>query len=124
MLRPFLLAAMMVASLPNVASAWIAGNGLIVRPTGQATFEVPYRGLSGARDFWCAAGQYVRYELNLPGVTKIYRTSSVPRRSGQGIRFSLTPESAEPSGLAIIGGQRGISAVHAVSLCKTGRKRF
>lgn len=124
MLRPLLLSAIASAVFPAAASAWIASNGLIVKPTGQTSFEVPYRGKSGARDFWCAAGDYVRSELNLPGNTRIYRTSPVPRRSGQGIRFSLSPEGAQPSGLAVLGGHRSISAVHAVTLCREGRERF
>lgn len=125
MLRPFLVAiTLALGAMPGTASAWLADNGLIVEPTGSSTFDIPFRGLSGARDFWCAAGDYVRRELHLSGTTRIYRTSSTPRRSGQGIRFSLTSEGAKPSGLAILGGQRGISAVHAQSLCREGRERF
>ena len=125
MLKPIIFSvAVALSAMPGAASAWIAGNGLIVKPTGTATFDIPYRGRSGPRDFWCAAGDYVRYELNLPGITRIYRTSSVPRRSGQGISFSLSSDSAQPSGLAIIGGHRGIRAVHAQSLCPDGRHRY
>ena len=114
MLRPILLTAVLaMAAIPGAASAWIAGNGLIVRPTGATTFDIPYRGRSGPRDFWCAAGDYVRYQLPRSGNTRIYRTSPLPRRSGQGISFSLSPQGAEPSGLAIIGGHRGIRALHA-----------
>ena len=45
--------------------AFMAKNDLVVVALGADTFEVPYRGLSGASDFWCAAGDYVVRELNL-----------------------------------------------------------
>ena len=125
MLRSILLsAAIVLTSIPGTASAWIADNGLIVQATGDTTFEVPYRGLSGPQDFWCAAGNYVRDELGMSGNTRVYRTTSVPRRSGQGMSFSLSPDGAQPSGLAVLGRHRGISAAHAHALCPDGRQRF
>ncbi|NNE87094.1 MAG: hypothetical protein HKN27_03380 [Silicimonas sp.] len=99
------------------ASAFLSQNDLIVRSTGGDTFEVPYRGLSGASDFWCAAGDYVIRELNLPVTTKIYRTSSPPRRAGKGVTFSLSSENAKRTGLFILGNPRGVSASFARSLC-------
>ena len=125
MLKQYALSAVVALSLvPGTASAWIAGNGLVVTPTGQSTFEVPYRGRSGVRDFWCAAGDYVRYELGLPGNTRIFRTTPPPRAKGTGIQFSLSPDGATASGLAIIGGSKGIRALHATSLCPNSRGRF
>ena len=125
MLKPTIFAAALALSaMPGTAFAWIASNGLIVKPTGEASFEVPYRGESGQSEFWCAAGDYVRRALHLPGNTRIYRTSSVPRRAGHGISFSLSSEGAQPSGLAVFGGGRGITATHARSLCVEGRKWF
>lgn len=99
------------------ASAFVAQNDLIVRDTGGDSFEVPYRGLSGASDFWCAAGDYVVARLGLPGTTKIYRTSSPPRRGGQGVTFSLSAEGSKRTGLFVFGNPRGISASFARSLC-------
>ena len=103
--------------LPTAAPAWIAQNGLVVEPSGGSDFAVPYRGKSGARDFWCAAGDYVIRELDQPPGTRIYRTSSPPRRSGQGIRFSLSTEGATRPGLFMIFGETSVSAAHARSLC-------
>lgn len=110
--------------MASPASAFIAENDLIVRSTGGTSFEVPYRGLSGASAFWCAAGDYVIRELNRPGTTKIYRTSSPPRRSGQGITFSLSSEGAKRTGLFVLGNPRGISASFARSLCTPPQYRI
>ncbi|MEM7753832.1 MAG: hypothetical protein AAF230_10480 [Pseudomonadota bacterium] len=111
-----LLLALSIICVPTMAPAWLAPNGLVVEPRGDG-FVVPYRGLSGARDFWCAAGEYVVRELRLPPDTLIYRTSSPPRRSGQGISFSLSPEGAKRSGLVLLSGRRGVSAALARELC-------
>lgn len=116
MKRTFL--ALVIVLLPTAAPAWIAQNGLVVEPSGDSDFSVPYRGKSGARDFWCAAGDYVIRELRRPPGTRIYRTSSPPRRSGQGIRFSLSPEGAKKPGLLIIGDGRGVTAGHARNFCQ------
>ncbi len=105
-------------SIATQASAFIAENKLVVRATGAQSFEVPYRGLSGVSDFWCAAGDYVIRELRLPGTTKIYRTSSPPRRSGQGITFSLSAEGAKKTGLVRLDSGRGVTASHARHLCQ------
>lgn len=104
------------------ASAFIAENDLIVRPSGGNSFEVPYRGLSGASQFWCAAGDYVVRELNQPVSTKIFRTSSPPRRAGSGITFSLSPEGATRTGLFVLGNPKGISASFARALCGQDRR--
>lgn len=112
------LLATLLALAPTAAPAWIAQNGLVVDASGGAEFSVPYRGKSGARDFWCAAGDYVIRELGRSSATVIYRTSSPPRRSGQGIRFSLSPESATKPGLFMLYGGPGITAGHAQGFCR------
>lgn len=117
-MKPFFIIAALMAT---PASAFVAENDLIVRGTGGGTFEVPYRGLSGVSQFWCAAGDYVIRDLGQPSTTKIYRTSSPPRRSGNGITFSLSSEGAKRTGLFVLGSPRGISASHARSLCDVER---
>ena len=112
-----LVFACLIALVPTAAPAWLAQNGLIVKPS-PGGFEVPYRGLSGARDFWCAAGDYVVRELGRSPDTLIYRTSSPPRRSGQGIRFSLSPEGAKKPGIFLLSGRRGVSAGMARDFCQ------
>ena len=112
------LTVLTLALLPTAAPAWMAENGLVVEPSGGSDFSVPYRGKSGARDFWCAAGDYVIRELGKPPGTRIYRTSSSPRRSGQGIRFSLSSDGAKKPGLFLFTGGRSVSAGHARGFCR------
>lgn len=113
------LAALLMLGTP--AHAFLAENGLVVEPAPDGAFEVPYRGLSGASDFWCAAGDYVIRELGRRPDTRIYRLTSPPRRSGQGITFSLASEGARRTGLLTFGDRRSVSASHARSLCDLPR---
>ena len=110
--------ALALALVPAAAPAWIAQNDLIVEPTGASDFTVPFRGKSEAREFWCAAGDYVIRELGKPPGTRIYRTSSPPRRSGQGISFSLSSEGATKPGIFLLSGGPGLSAGFAQNFCK------
>ncbi len=126
MTKAFLLAALTATSLvPSASFAWNASNGLVVNATGSGTFTVPYRGASGPRAFWCAAGDYVVRELNLPGRTKVFRTSPVPRSAGQAMSFSLDrADSVGSTGLAVIGSPSGISASHARLQCDNRQFRY
>jgi hypothetical protein len=114
-----LLAGSLFAGGP--ASAFIASNGLQVVPEDNETFVVPFRGLSGDTDFWCAAGEYVNNFLRLPGATRIYRLTPPPRPRGAAIRFSLNPEGAsDRTGLSTFGGtgpSNSVSASMARALC-------
>lgn len=115
-LIPFAAAALM--ALP--AHAFTATNGLSVYATSQTDFTVPYGGDSATTAFWCAAGDYVIRSLNMSRFTRIYRTSEPPRRSGEPIDFSLSPDrAASKTGVIILGGDgRSISADMAVTFCK------
>lgn len=117
-MRMLVFGALVAVLSPINASAEVTRMGFVVNPISPSVFEVPYRGRSGPRDFWCAAGDYVRYDLNLPGKTRIYRLSEPPRKSGEAVRFSLAPEGATKTGLALIGGGNSISAAHALLQCK------
>ena len=105
--------------LASPAFAFTASNDLRVHPTGDGQFTVPYRGQSAAAAFWCAAGDYVVRDLRQPASTRIYRTSAVPRLSGQGMDFALTAAaSTGKTGLVLLGPDDGsISAALAQSLC-------
>jgi hypothetical protein len=104
----------------SVPGAFTAANGLHVQPTGDASFAVPYAGLSAPTDFWCAAGDYALHVLGQRGDTLIYRTSVLPRRSGEGMAFSLdAAASAGKSGLVLLGSDgAGVTAGLAVSFCE------
>ncbi len=117
-MRLTVLAALTAALTPLAASADLTQRGNVVRPISPGSFEVPWRGRSGPRGFWCVAGEYARYDLGLPGRTRLYRTSPVPRRAGEGVRFNVSPHGAQPTGLALIGGARSISVAHALLQCK------
>ena len=121
----FITVGVCAALISAPASAYLASNGLVVEPKGEGFF-VPYRGKSGARAFWCAAGEYAQLGLGLSPTQTVYRTSEPPRRSGQGIGFSLSPDqSANKTGLVILGAKGGgISIAHARSLCDDALFRF
>lgn len=104
------------------AMAFTAPNGLIVLPTGADSFSVPFRGKSELTAFWCAAGAYVLHDLRKPASTRIFRASPPPRRSGQGVDFSLTPIPDAKTGLVLLGPDDGsITAALAESLCDSTR---
>lgn len=107
-------------ALATPSHAFLARNGLVVEPSRDG-FEIPFRGQSGASDFWCAAGDYVVRKLGLSPGTRIFRTSATPRRSGQGMTFSLSSEGATGTGLAMLGNRRSVSAAHARQLCEVPR---
>ncbi len=117
---PFILASGL-AALAAPAAAFTSINGLPVRPTGASSFYVPLVSLTSDQAFWCAAGDYVKRGLGLPGRTPIYRLSPPPRKRGQGIEFSLDPAgAAEKTGVTIFsnsGPKNSVSATIAYGLC-------
>jgi hypothetical protein len=119
---PVLAFAALLAATP--ASAFLASNGLVVRASGAGDFTIPFRGGNGAAtDFWCAAGEYVTRGLGLPGSTRVFRTSPPPRRSGEGVSFSLNAARATDPGIVLLGSpDRGLTASHARQLCGSNRQ--
>lgn len=117
LIAPALVAAFLSAS---PAAAFTAQNGLVVQPEGPDAFHIPWRGKAGPADFWCAAGDYAVRALRLPVATMVFRASEPPRRSGEGVRFTLRAEqSATSSGLAFHWpGGGGITAGAAQALCE------
>ncbi len=67
------------------ASAFIAINGLPVQPTGGESFYVPLISLTSDQAFWCAAGDFVKRGLGLPGER---RSIGCRRRRGRPARAS------------------------------------
>ena len=128
MMPRHLIPAVLALGLTAVpASAWLSRNNLVVVPEGGDTFNIPYRGRSGDNEFWCAAGDYVQNALGLPGSTRIWRLSEPPRRQGEGIRFSLSPEgAASRTGLAVFssGPPGSVLALTATGVCPPRSGRF
>ena len=119
MMRLTILAAGAALCLTACESeGYLTTNRLLVIPTSPTEFTIPFRGLSGDSDFWCAAGDYVIRGLNMPPTTTIYRTSPPPRGGGEGIDFSLTPENAQDPGIAILSRGLGVSASFARNFCE------
>ena len=79
------------------ASAFVASNGLVVEAEGQNVFTVPYRGLSGDTDFWCAAGDY-GLARGIRGNTRIYLAEaegpSVSTQGRKAVQFTFDPQAA------------------------------
>lgn len=118
-MRPIAPALIAALFLVTPASAFTAENGLRVKPEGRDSFLVPWGGMSAASDFWCAAGDYALRELDVPVTTTVYRASEPPRRSGEGIRFTLRADQAASStGLLFYWPPgAGVSAGFAQSFC-------
>lgn len=88
-----------LAVLPVPATAFTAQNGMWAEQISPTEIAVEYRGRRDATDYWCAAGDYARRVLELPGKTRLWRASPKPREAGGGIIFTLDPANkAEGSG--------------------------
>ncbi len=102
------------------AAAFVAANGLLVEQRSDGSIFVPLRGRSADKSFWCAVGDFVSNGLQMPGGTRIYRLSAPPRKQGDGILFSLSPEGAsEKTGITVYGSgpKNSISAAMAFAFC-------
>lgn len=71
-------------------------NGLQVEPAGESGFLVDFGNTRHKTDYLCAAADYVSRGLGMGPTTRIYRQSPAPRKSGQGITFTLDPAQKVP----------------------------
>lgn len=78
-----------LAALTLAAPAWASLDILSVKQTSPTDFTVAYKARAGENNYWCAAGRHVTNGLGLPPGTPLYRLSPPPRRSGQGVAFTL-----------------------------------
>lgn len=125
MTRSLLRTSLVLSLLATPALAFQARNGVEV--TGSAgRIEVQPSAGQGASQSWCAAGDFVLRGLGLPGTTPVYRLTPPPRRGGEGVVFSLSPEGAsDRTGVFGFGtGDNSLSAAHAQALCLVGRWRL
>ena len=121
MLRTVLL----LSLFASPALAFQARNDTQVTGTAERIIVASRPGLASAES-WCAAGDFVIRGLGLSSATPIYRISPPPRRAGEAVEFSLSPEgAADRSGLLQLGpSDASLTAAHAQSLCRVGRWRF
>lgn len=124
-MRPAAAALLIALAAATPATGFVAQNGLVVEPAGDAGFTVRWRGRSGATDFWCAAGDYAARRLHLAPTAMIWRASEPPRRGGEGIDFTLRREAAASrSGLMTLGGSgAGLTVAAAQAFCENRRSR-
>lgn len=117
--------ALLFSLLAGPAVAFQARNDARVTGTADQIVVAARPGLSGPES-WCAAGEFVVRILDMPSATRIYRVSPPPRRSGEDVIFSLSPEGAAArTGLLRIGAtENSVSAGHARALCDPGRPWF
>lgn len=119
------LALALLAGTP-AAAAFRTAEGYLVQPLGETRFQVPFQGAGGAPAFWCAAGRYARDALRAPVNARIWRETPVPRRSGQPMVFSMTPEGASgDTGVLSFGTDDGsFSVAMANNFCEPRLRRF
>ena len=111
--------------LASPALAFQARNGVEVTGSAQRIEVQPSAG-QAAPQSWCAAGDFVLRGLGLPGTTPVYRMTPPPRRGGEGVVFSLSPEGASArTGVVQLGADdNALSAAHAQAMCRVGRWRY
>ena len=115
----------LLSLLASPALAFQARNGAEVSGTADQIVVISRPGLSSSES-WCAAGDFVIRALGQPATTPLYRVTPPPRRSGETVTFSLSPEGAtDRTGLLLLGDRdASLSAGHAQALCRVGRWRF
>lgn len=116
---------LLLSLIASPALAFTARNGVEVQGSADQINVEPSAG-QAAPESWCAAGDFVIRGLGLSGTTLVYRLSPPPRRGGEGVTFSLSPEgTSERTGLLHIGTHgNAVTAAHAQMLCRSGGKRF
>ncbi len=118
MLRRLAIPALLALATP-ASAAYLTQNDLRVTPLEGGRFLVQASPGMGAPSSWCAAGDFAIRQLNAGPTTRIWRVSEPPRKSGQGVVFSLSPEgAASKSGLVRLAEtDASLSAGHAQALC-------
>lgn len=94
-----------VLAIASPAHAFLSEPRLRITQTSASDFTVEYNSLADLTDYWCAAGNFVTNTMGLPDRTRVYRLSPPPRKTGQGISFTLDADrSAGTTGLTTFGG--------------------
>lgn len=84
--------------------AFLAQNGMFASRAGPTEIAVAPAPLRHETDYWCAAGDFARRALGLPGKTRLWRASPRPQRFGEAMLFTLDPQNkAEGTGFSQFG---------------------
>lgn len=93
------LLALVLTFFAASADAWRAKNWHQVNQVSPTVFEVVGQPGSGAAEYWCGAGDYVRHLLRLPAVQRVYIWRAIGPSVGQpgrkAVQFSLSPPEAK-----------------------------
>lgn len=116
---------LLLSLLATPAMAFTARNGVEVQGNSDRIEVQPSAG-QAAPQSWCAAGDFVVRGLGMPASTPVYRITPPPRRGGEGVTFSLSPEGAsEKTGVFVFGqADNSLTAGLAQALCRAGRWRL
>lgn len=87
-----------LGAVPAVAEPFIANRGVRVLPVDSIVYEVVPGRSGGTWDYWCAAAQYARRELDANWTDRFYvvrgRDMSVTTGRRSSVQFTLYPERA------------------------------
>ncbi len=108
----------------------------VANPTRAGVFEVFQRATAGASDYWCTAGEYVRYSVGKTNTTRIYVVRGLgpsdARPGRTSVMFSyvpyddvLPPEGSQ-QGYSVSVDKKGynLSAGHGTAFCQQSVRRF
>lgn len=85
-------------TIPHLAGAFTARNGVRVNPVNSAVFETVPRSSGYGAIYWCAASEYARRALNASWQTEVYvarglgPSETTNRRSA--VQFTIDPTAA------------------------------
>ncbi len=125
--RKRILLAVFLVLTPGWAVAWRAARGHDVYPVSKTVFEVVTYARSGAADYWCGAGDYVRHGLRAPATSRIYiwravgPSVTVPGRKAVQFSLSAPPDVSTSPGYSLSVKTAGdnLTAAAAFQYCLT-----
>ncbi len=104
------LAVLAVLVVPAAAREFRAENRMTVAPVGDGRFEVSGQPEIGARDYWCAAGDYGQRGLGLP-ITARLVVAAPYEKARRTVVFDALPDAAPQFRAIVIGlSIRGVGA--------------
>ena len=120
------------------AADFLARNGMraAANPARAGYFEVFQRALAGPSDYWCAAGEYVRYGVKEHNTTRVYVVRGpAPSQVRPGrtsvlysfVKYDDIPDMSDAEkGYSVSITKPGyhLSAAHGTAFCQASVRRF